>query len=332
MQLVKEHIKFERGLDPKKAMNVGLINIIEDFVQKVPRLWRGGYVKEEFLWVCCMEGKFNYVKYLIENGWDIHYLDDLALQWAVRNGHYQIVKLLLNKGANVHANKEYALQWTIESEKKNKQEKYIKILELLIKAGADIHFKNEYALQEAIQKNQTKMVKILLDNGASINKIKYTLQWAAFNGNKNIVQLLLNAKINVDNAILQSAISTTKNKNVIKLLKDYTKKLQIKLVKEHINFERGLDPKDAMNIGKYAMDQKIIDAIKQIPVEDSWIKYFSKTKYREHSYIKILIPLYYLQRDLVAEEIIEVIQNIKAPNIASVYKNNDGDVVIKLKK
>jgi hypothetical protein len=32
----------------------------------------------------------------------------------------------------------------------------------------------------------------------------------------------------------------------------------MKLVKEHINFERGLDPREAMNIGKHSIDKDII--------------------------------------------------------------------------
>jgi len=102
------------------------------------------------------------------------------------------------------------------------------------------------------------------------------------------------------------------------------------IVKEHINkFERGLDPKDAMGIGKEAMDQKIYDAVKLLPIEASWIKYFPRRK--TGRYIKIVIPDYYLFRLTAAKEIKHSIDAIKAPNVKYVRINEDGDVLIKLK-
>jgi ankyrin repeat protein len=168
-----------------------------------------------------MEGNLDYVKFLIKRGWDIHYLDDLALCWACRNARDKVVKFLIDSGANVHANEEYPIKWAVICEVKNKKTKYENIVGQLIKAGANIHIKSETPLQTAIEKEHTNMVKILLDAGADAHSIQYVLQWAAFRGSIDIVKLLIDAGINSTNEVIQSAIDTTKNKNIAKLLKLY---------------------------------------------------------------------------------------------------------------
>jgi hypothetical protein len=105
------------------------------------------------------------------------------------------------------------------------------------------------------------------------------------------------------------------------------------LVKEHISFERGLDPKEAMKTGLRAVDQKVIDAILEMPeVPQSFkidIKYFPKTL--TGRYIKILIPSYWLMRWVAAKDVRDAIKEKNIPNIKSVSVNKDYDVLIKLK-
>ena len=107
------------------------------------------------------------------------------------------------------------------------------------------------------------------------------------------------------------------------------------IVKEHINFKRGLDPKEAMVIGQAAMDQKLFDAIKKLPIEDSWIKYIPKatssSSKRLYNYIKIVLPLYWIMRKTATVELVNLIKDMNAPNVKSVYEDSNGDVVIKLK-
>jgi hypothetical protein len=256
MKIIREHIneKFTEDSDPVKDLGIGQIKIIDDFVQKLPRLWGGGYNRKELLWACADAGKIDYVKYLIDAGWDIHYNDDLALKWAVRKAHYKVVKLLIDAGANVNAEAEFCLKWAVQCEVPNKKENYIKTVKLLLDAGADIHINNEYVLLLAIESNYTKMVKLLLDNGANINKIKYTIQWVAFDGNLDLFKLLLNACTSISNVILQSALESTKNKDIVKLLNDYMKKKANKRkIKESLNekFEEDSDPIEDLGIGIY---------------------------------------------------------------------------------
>ena len=51
------------------------------------------------------------VKYLIDNGADIHAWHDMAVRWATRKGHLRIIKYLVSKGASIDIYKEEALGW-----------------------------------------------------------------------------------------------------------------------------------------------------------------------------------------------------------------------------
>lgn len=48
-------------------------------------------------------GDLEVVKYLINNGIDIHVDNDIALWDAAKNGHLEVVKLLVENGADIHA-------------------------------------------------------------------------------------------------------------------------------------------------------------------------------------------------------------------------------------
>ena len=52
----------------------------------------------------------NTVKYLIENGADIHTCDDIALCLYAKNGYLEIVKYIIKQGADIHVNNDYALR------------------------------------------------------------------------------------------------------------------------------------------------------------------------------------------------------------------------------
>ena len=47
----------------------------------------------------------------MENGANIHALDDQTLKNAVEYGHLEIVKYLVENGANIHANDDAALRY-----------------------------------------------------------------------------------------------------------------------------------------------------------------------------------------------------------------------------
>jgi len=49
------------------------------------------------------------VKYLLEQGADLHAFSEEALRFAAEYGHLELVKYLLQQGANLHAWGDYAL-------------------------------------------------------------------------------------------------------------------------------------------------------------------------------------------------------------------------------
>jgi len=60
-------------------------------------------------------GHIEIVKYLVENGADIHAYNDEALQLSTKKGHIGVVKFLVENGANIHVNDDIALRWSAEN-------------------------------------------------------------------------------------------------------------------------------------------------------------------------------------------------------------------------
>jgi ankyrin repeat protein len=76
-------------------------------------------------------GHINIVKYLVENGADIHARDDLALRISAENGHKKIVEYLTENGADIHARDDQALRLAAQNGHKE-------VAEYLTENGADI--------------------------------------------------------------------------------------------------------------------------------------------------------------------------------------------------
>ena len=53
----------------------------------------------------------NPIELLIENGADIHSMDDYSLRYASQTGHIDVVKYLLKKGAKIHKINYYYLYY-----------------------------------------------------------------------------------------------------------------------------------------------------------------------------------------------------------------------------
>lgn len=111
---------------------------------------------------------------------------------------------------------------------------------------------------------------------------------------------------------------------------EFFEHFEIVKLNETYNFERGIDPKKAMGIGSV---ESLIRDIKNMPsainvIEDDWIKVLKNTL--TGKYIKILIPRYFA-RDQYAEELCGRIKNLNNPLIQHVRMDGNGDVLIKLK-
>jgi len=75
-------------------------------------------------------GNIEEVKNCLDNGVDIHTLNDCAFRWASKNNHAEVVRFLLNRGTDIHADNDYAFCWA----SKNGHAETVKVLkEHLIK-------------------------------------------------------------------------------------------------------------------------------------------------------------------------------------------------------
>jgi len=108
-------------------------------------------------------GKINdmkVVKYLVENGADIHADEDYALRWSALNGHLEVVKYLVEIGADIYARDNYALKYSAING-------HLDIVKYLVENGADIHVDN-CPLRLSAENYHYKVMKYLKEQ---INKI-----------------------------------------------------------------------------------------------------------------------------------------------------------------
>jgi len=134
-------------------MGIGMDGLIKRFVKNETSYT---YNKEKLLWICAQYGKTEFVKYLIDKGYDVHALDDYALRLASLYGHTETVKVLLNAGADVHADSDAALVYACE-------QRQTKVVKVLLDAGADVHARNDGPLRFASENRHTETVKVLKD-------------------------------------------------------------------------------------------------------------------------------------------------------------------------
>lgn len=151
-----------------------------------------------------LNGYFDIVKYLVENGANIHYDFEYSLACASHNGHLDIVKYLVEHGADINCNNTYALVWA-------SSKKHLNVVKYLVEHGADIHTDNDLPLREAGKNGDIDMVKYLLKMGANVEKYiydlshdvskhndadKYVLDFSKHNGKQIYNNILMN-KLNI---------------------------------------------------------------------------------------------------------------------------------------
>jgi hypothetical protein len=123
-------------------------------------------------------------KELVENGANIHALNDSALRYASFNGLLDIVKFLVEQGADIHVFGDEALRHASGNG-------HLEVVKFLVEQGADIHAMNDYALQNASKYGHLEVVKYLVENGADIHADNdYALQLASNNGYSEVVEYL----------------------------------------------------------------------------------------------------------------------------------------------
>ena len=248
MKLIREILyeKFTQDSDPIDDLGIGMMHQIKHWVKTETTYTP---IDKNLLWICAKYGKVNFVKYLLNKGYDVHAEDDVALRYASSNGHTEVVKLLLDAGADVHAYNDYALRWTSANG-------HTEVVKLLLDAGADVHADDDEALRNTSYNGHTEVVKLLLDAGADVHAYDdEALRWASANGRTKVVKLLIDAGADVhasnDYALLYA--SENGHAEIVKLLKDHIakEKKSNKRVKESLNekFTQNSDPIEDMGIG-----------------------------------------------------------------------------------
>jgi len=120
MKLVAESLKqflevprideFDRKGDPKRTMGIGLENMIRDWMRKNTHYnvddkeaqysWRKKPTKYSLLWLCVRMDKPEWVKALLDSGYDVDENNGAALRWACGLNYPEMVDILLAAGAN----------------------------------------------------------------------------------------------------------------------------------------------------------------------------------------------------------------------------------------
>ncbi|KAJ7291164.1 ankyrin repeat-containing domain protein [Mycena rebaudengoi] len=134
-----------------------------------------------------MTRRLTHVRFLLDNGADVHAGNNGALRAASKRGYKEIMQLLLENGANVNTADDHtgsaleaAACWDGspervlfgDSQDKKSAEataRRLGLVCLLLDKGADIHARNNGALREAAKAGNTEVVQLLLKHGANVN-------------------------------------------------------------------------------------------------------------------------------------------------------------------
>lgn len=102
------HVNYQELL--RKAAQEGELNLVEEAVKNGADVNRYGTALVD----ASNYGYLEIVKYLVEQGTNIHIYDELALRAASASGHLNVVKYLVSQGADISAKNDAALKWAKE--------------------------------------------------------------------------------------------------------------------------------------------------------------------------------------------------------------------------
>ena len=113
-------------------------------------------------------GHLNVVKYLVENGTNIHIYNNYGLRGASKNGHLDVVKHLVENGANVQV-------WVDASLRLASINGHLDVVKYLVENGANIQAENDYSLRMASNNGHLDVVRYLISIYIERNKYKELL-------------------------------------------------------------------------------------------------------------------------------------------------------------
>lgn len=122
----------------------------------------GAKVRADLNIYCTIENKmYNFALQLVQYGID----PTVTIKTCLMNNDYDGMKFLIENGANIHLNNDEIVKIAAANG-------YYDIVKLLIENGSDIHSDNR-ALYYAIHQQHCSVAKLLLENGADVNSIEF---------------------------------------------------------------------------------------------------------------------------------------------------------------
>lgn len=138
--------------------------------------------KELGLSLAIKYGRLNIVKYLVENGANIHHDSGEPIRDACRNGHLSVVKYLVEKGVDIHNHQEASMRLACFNG-------YLKIVKYLVSLGVNCNTGDHFYLASC--GGHLDVVKYLVSQGVDHLQDDDRALWnASGNGHLDIVQYL----------------------------------------------------------------------------------------------------------------------------------------------
>ncbi|KAM4722950.1 CARD- and ANK-domain containing inflammasome adapter protein-like [Rhinophrynus dorsalis] len=182
---------------------------------------------ETLLHIAAAYGHVPVIEYLINKGAKIDAKDKknrTPLHRAAENGHSEAVRVLLQAGANIYSLDNDSLT-PLHLASQNNHQTVIKML--LQEEGRRYRNRHNF-LHMAADKDDSKLVQLLLKNGALVDATDEKKQTALFHavcrGHEKTVKELLEGGASIDSSIIDAAFSTN-NESVFGLLLQYSKGL-----------------------------------------------------------------------------------------------------------
>ena len=165
-QFIHENLSFERGLDPKKVMGIGM----EEKIKKAMEADGFKYIEDEVaLWWAAEKNHPNFARYLLTKDIDQEALNK-ALQRAIVGSTFnrspEIVEMLLEAGADPSS-----LSYIVFSNKVIGDQEDTQVLKLLIDHGLDLKQFNASSIAQRAAHKPVEFMKMLIDNGMNIEDV-----------------------------------------------------------------------------------------------------------------------------------------------------------------
>ncbi len=116
---------------------------------------KGSYDYDYAIQVSSEIGNVKVVRYLAENGANIHRWSDQALRLASSNGHLEVVKYLVEQGADINTEDDQPL---ISASSNG----HLEVVKYLVEKGANIHADDDNAVKMANKNNHLEVVRYLV--------------------------------------------------------------------------------------------------------------------------------------------------------------------------